>query len=207
MVGDITIKFLVTFVLSLIFGLERQRSYKPIGFVTYIFVAMGSCGLSIASLLIASDNPLPLLSAIVTGIGFLGAGALIKTSDKILGFTTAASIWIFAIFGLLIGIGMYSLAFTIYISVLIVVLIDRVLERHGIGSYQKRLTIILNKNIHSGELAKIFGTKRYKVDSVDIDFKKKTYMLSLIIKGKKSILNRIPVKLQDIKEVTGFKFE
>ena len=86
----IIFRFVLAFVLALLFGFNRQKAHKPTGFVTYIFVAIGSCALSMAAILI-SENPLPLLAAIVTGIGFLGAGALIKTSDKVFGFTSAAS--------------------------------------------------------------------------------------------------------------------
>lgn len=72
------------FLLSTIYDFLRQRLYKPIGFGTYIFVAIGACELSLGSRLVSSENPLPLLGAIVTGIGFLSAGALVKTSDKVI---------------------------------------------------------------------------------------------------------------------------
>ena len=99
--------------------------HKPIGFGTYIFVATGACGLSLVSILIPTENPLPLLGAIVTGIGFLGAGALIKTADRVVGFTSAASIWIFAIFGLIAGLGHYLLSFVIYGVVWAVMAIEK----------------------------------------------------------------------------------
>ena|SRR5659263_171028 len=95
----ILLRLTLTFALSLIFGYERQRSHKPIGFGTFIFVSVGSCGLAITATIL-SENPLPLLGSVVTGIGFLGAGALIKTNEKTFGFTTAASVWLFAIFGI-----------------------------------------------------------------------------------------------------------
>src|SRR6185503_20781311 len=96
-----------TFVLAFAFGLARQKLGKAIGFGTFIFVALGACGLSLVALEFADQqqNPLPLLSAIVTGIGFLGAGALFRTADRVVGFTSAATIWIFACFGMAIGLG------------------------------------------------------------------------------------------------------
>ena len=63
--------------LALVFGLARQRRGKPIGFGTFIFVSVGSCSLAVVALQLSPANPLPLLGAVVTGIGFRGAGALI----------------------------------------------------------------------------------------------------------------------------------
>src|SRR3989338_11188985 len=108
------LNFGIVFVMSATFGIQRQRSHKPIGFGTFIFVALGSCGLSMIAMIIEPQSPIPLLSAIVTSIGFLGAGALIRTSDKIFGFTTAAGIWLFAIIGVLVGIQNYFFALIIY---------------------------------------------------------------------------------------------
>src|SRR3990167_3502886 len=132
-----TIFFRVTivFLAALLFGVQRQRSHKPIGFGTFTFVSTGSCVLAIISLLLAPTEPLPLLGAIITGIGFLGAGALIKTTDKIFGFTSAASIWVFAILGLIIGLGKYKEGFIVYSMIWITILVDGYLEHHAIGSY------------------------------------------------------------------------
>ncbi|MCX6706574.1 MAG: MgtC/SapB family protein [Candidatus Woesearchaeota archaeon] len=141
----ILFRFAITFVLSFLYGLERQRAHKPTGFGTFIFVAVGSCGLAITAMTMNTDNPLSLLSAIVTGIGFLGAGALIKTTDKIFGFTTAASIWVFAIFGLIIGVGDYLVGMIIYALVWVIILSDNYLEKKGIGSYQRKILITTNR--------------------------------------------------------------
>jgi putative Mg2+ transporter-C (MgtC) family protein len=131
----------LAFVLSLIFGLERQKSHKPVGFGTFIFVTLGACSLSIIALELGGTNPLPLLGAIVTGIGFLGAGALIKTTDKIFGFTTAASIWVFSILGLSMGVGNYKVGFALYFFVWVSIFVDKYLESKGIGSYQKKIVV------------------------------------------------------------------
>ena len=91
------IRMLLVFGLSLIFGLERQRSHKPVGFGTFIFVALGACTIGIVATKYSLGDSISLLAATITGIGFLGAGALIKNTDKVFGFTTASAIWLFAI--------------------------------------------------------------------------------------------------------------
>ena len=123
------------------FGLVRQGMGKPIGFGTFIFLALGSCGLALTALGHNQENPLPLLSAIVTGVGFLGAGALFRAGDRVSGFTSAATIWIFAVFGLTMGVGEYLISGLIYASVFVVIGVDYWLAKRWFGSHNRRLTV------------------------------------------------------------------
>lgn len=200
-------RFVVTLVLSMIFGLERQKSHKPIGFGTFIFVAMGSCTLGITAITLNAENPLPLLGAIVTGIGFLGAGALIKTTDKIFGFTTAASIWAFAILGLVIGVGEYFIGMVLYGSVWIVILVDRYFETKGIGSYQKKIIITASKSINNEELMSVLGTKKHKMVSMDINKKDNRISMTVFVEGSKKEINELPQRLFKKDWVDSFKIE
>lgn len=203
----IVFRFIVTFVLALLYGLERQRSHKPIGFGTFIFVSVGSCALAITATQINSENPLPLLSAIITGIGFLGAGALIKTTDKIFGFTTAASIWLFSIIGLVIGSGEYMIGGITYALVWIVIYIDRFLEKKGIGTYQKRVLLVATKNITTQEIEEILRTRRYKIVSIEIDRKASLYTINLLVEGTKESINQVPKRLFKTDWIQSFKIE
>ena len=201
---EILIRFIITFALSLLFGIERQRSHKPIGFGTYIFVAVGSCGLAIVSIII---DVLNILSAIVTGIGFLGAGALIKTGDKIFGFTSAACIWIFAIFGVIIGVGEYYVGLIMYIFIWVVIGIDKIFEKKNLGSYQKKLNIVANREIIKDDFRSILGIKRYKVVSVDVNKKTNLFSFTILIEGTKSSINHIPDILHNIEWIDSFSME
>ncbi len=133
----------LTMVLAFLFGFERQRSRKPIGFGTFIFVSVGACSLALIARALPGQNTVPLLAAIVTGIGFLGAGALIKSGEKIHGFTSAALIWLFAIFGLAIGIGELALGVAIYLVIWVVSLVDQLLQNRSIGAYKKQLSVTI----------------------------------------------------------------
>ena len=86
---SILVRILLVFILSSFFGLERQRSHKPVGFGTFIFVALGACIIGIIATKNNIDSSISLLAATITGIGFLGAGALIKSTDKVFGFNMA----------------------------------------------------------------------------------------------------------------------
>ena len=98
--GLVLVRFGSAFVLSLVLGLVRQKLGKPVGFGTFIFVAMGACALALTAVNVDAKNPFPLLASIVTGIGFLGAGTIIQVKDRVEGLTTAAGIWAVVGFGI-----------------------------------------------------------------------------------------------------------
>jgi putative Mg2+ transporter-C (MgtC) family protein len=188
------LRFLLTFVFAFFFGLERQRAHKPVSFGTYIFVSLGSCALAITSVNLSPANPLSLLGSIVTGIGFLGAGALIKTTDKIFGFTSAASIWLFAILGLVIGVGEYFIGIIMYIAVWVVIFVDYKLEERGIGTYQKRMIITTNSIVEEKKIKEILllELRKHKLISVEVDKKNNKLVFSYLIEGTKDKMNLIP---------------
>lgn len=204
----ILLRLTLTFALSLIFGYERQRSHKPIGFGTFIFVSVGSCGLAITATLL-NENPLPLLGSVVTGIGFLGAGALIKTNEKTFGFTTAASVWLFAIFGIIIGVGQYVIGITIYLLTWVIIYFDKLFEKKGMGYYQKRLIINTNKIVEKSEIKNIFsqGTQRHKFIGIDVDKKNNKIAITYLIEGTSEDIYKISKKLYEMDWFDSCKFE
>ncbi|MCR4327682.1 MAG: MgtC/SapB family protein [Nanoarchaeota archaeon] len=203
----IIFRMLLTFILAMVFGLQRQRTHKPIGFGTFTFVAIGSCGLAVTAIIIGMGNPLPLLGAIVTGIGFLGAGALIKTNDKIYGFTTAASIWVFSIFGLVIGVGEYLVGGIVYLSIWTIILVDGFFKKNGIGSYQKRIFFeIKNKNMNDfNELLKNF--KRIKMITIESNKRDKTEKLEYLVECDGKKLRKVINLINELKWVVSYKVE
>lgn len=120
---DIMIKLGISAILGLIIGLERELKRKPVGLKTSLVISVVSCLLTIVSIESAymfpdSDNvritmdPLRLAAQIVSGIGFLGAGVILRRgNDSISGLTTAAMIWGAAGIGIAVGAGFYIEAF------------------------------------------------------------------------------------------------
>lgn len=109
------------FVLSGIVGLEREVSLKPAGLRTHILVGLGSTLLTILSSQGFPDSDRSRIAAsIVVGIGFLGAGTIIKTEQKVIGLTTAATLWIVSSIGIAAGSGYYLLAITVTIFAFLV---------------------------------------------------------------------------------------
>ncbi len=92
-------------VVGLVIGAEREYQNKAAGLRTLMLVCVGSCTFTILSLKIGVENPDRLAANIVTGIGFLGAGAIFRDENKISGITTACTIWVTAALGMCIGSG------------------------------------------------------------------------------------------------------
>lgn len=111
---------IIAMLIGLIIGTEREYRSKPAGLRTLMLVSVGSCIFTILSLKIGVANPDRLAANIITGIGFLGAGAIFKDDNKINGLTTATSIWVCAALGMCVGSGNIFLALTGAVAVLLV---------------------------------------------------------------------------------------
>ena len=112
-------------------GAERELRRKSAGFRTNILIAMGSAIFTIASVTLAADrsDPTRIAAQIVTGIGFLGAGAILRTDVRVHGLTTAATVWVNAALGMVAGAGEYHLAAVGGAITLVVLLILAPIER------------------------------------------------------------------------------
>jgi len=108
---ELVVRLILSFVLSGLVGLEREVSLKPAGLRTHILVGLGSTLFTVLSLqAFSGSDPSRVAASIVVGIGFLGAGTIIKTKEKVIGLTTAATLWIVASIGVATGAGFYLLA-------------------------------------------------------------------------------------------------
>jgi uncharacterized membrane protein YhiD involved in acid resistance len=163
------LRLLIVFFLAFGIGLERQLRRKPVGFGTFIFVSTGACALAILSVDVDSENPLPLLGGVITGIGFLGAGALIRSNDRVFGFTTAALVWAMAALGVAGGAGLYHLVFVDYAIVWAVVLTDRLLEAKGFGSHAKVVHMTIANPIAAADLDRLLPAGHAQFERVRID--------------------------------------
>ena len=136
-----------------VIGLEREISGKPAGLRTTVLICVGSCLFVILSYVMAWDDdgsqigdPARIAAQIVTGIGFLGAGAIIQSRGSVIGLTTAATIWVTASIGMAIGIGYYPLAVVTTLIILFVLLglrrVDAWLLKHVRQSYDVDIKIV-----------------------------------------------------------------
>ncbi len=133
------LRLLLASLLGAIVGAERAWSGRPAaGVRTCLLIAAGSCVFTLMSTEMASGDAhdrTRIAAQIVTGIGFLGAGAILQRQDRILGLTTAASIWITAAIGMAVAAGEYAIGIgaTIIaaIAVPLLIPISNYIERKG----------------------------------------------------------------------------
>ena len=107
------IRVFLAAVLGAIIGLEREVHHKPAGLRTNILICIGAAVFTIISKEMVAgteDSLTRIASQIVTGVGFLGAGAIIQDRGGVHGLTTAATIWLVSSIGMACGAGMYKLA-------------------------------------------------------------------------------------------------
>ncbi len=126
---DLLLRVLLAAVLGGAIGFDREIRRKPAGMRTHMLVAVGSALFYAAGVLILGEatgtqftgDVLRVPAAIVTGVGFLGAGAILRAGDRVTGLTTAAGIWVVAAIGLLAGAGFVILAVGGTVLVLLIV--------------------------------------------------------------------------------------
>jgi putative Mg2+ transporter-C (MgtC) family protein len=128
----------VATLLGALLGFEREVTAKPAGLRTHMLVALGSALFMVGSILLTQDfstgvlvgvDPTRIGSTIVTGVGFLGAGMILRSGNRVLGLTTAAGIWVAAAIGMLVGSGYYIVSIFGTVLCLITLVGLRVVER------------------------------------------------------------------------------
>ena len=118
-------------------GLEREYRHKPAGLRTNMLISLGSALFSILSVELGAGagSPDRIAAQVVTGIGFLGAGAILRSGENVHGLTTAATIWVNAAIGMAAGLGSYTIA-TVGAAITLVVLavlpaMEQFVEKRG----------------------------------------------------------------------------
>lgn len=106
----IALKFVLAIFLSGLIGFEREKIHRPAGLRTHIIVGIGSLIFGLLSIRVFPNDPARLLSGVVTGIGFLGAGTIFREKELISGLTTASSLWATAAVGLALSLNEYFIA-------------------------------------------------------------------------------------------------
>jgi len=116
--GEICLRLACAMLVGLVIGTEREYTHRPAGMRTHILVALGACVVSITGELIfnhysalgSTADPARLSAQVITGVGFLGAGTIMREGANVKGLTTAASVWAVACLGVAAGFGYYALA-------------------------------------------------------------------------------------------------
>lgn len=204
-------RLILAAVLGGIVGLERQQRHKSAGLRTHILVSLGSCLVMVLSYKLylgvqglTNADPARLAAQVVSGIGFLGAGTIMKEGLTIKGLTTAASLWVVAGVGLAVGAGQYVGAVTTTIlSVLALTYLPKFERFYGCGPSQVALTVkTIDKPGQIGRIGSYLGTKNVSIIDIKIDDAGKNQLhISVII----DLTDRriIPEIVEGIKGIDG----
>ena len=133
---DDLLKLLAALLLGGAIGLERELHHKAAGFRTITLICIGATIFTILSIRIPSAGGAA--AAVVSGIGFLGAGVIMHEANRVTGLTTAATVWLSAAIGMCIGAGNYWLALATAIAALVVVRAFSLIEHHVDGLWESR---------------------------------------------------------------------
>ena len=136
-IWQVCMRLLCALLIGMVIGMEREYTHRPAGMRTHILVALGSCAVMITGQLIFSQysafgstpDPARLSAQVITGVGFLGAGTIMREGASVKGLTTAASLWAVACLGIAAGGGYYTVALPGMVFVLITLTVLEVLQK------------------------------------------------------------------------------
>lgn len=146
-------KLILSMILGIAVGMERKRKGQVAGVRTFALISMGACMAMLLSIYVPQEylglkngDPGRIAAQVVTGVGFLGGGAMIHMRGSVRGLTTAAGIWMVATIGMSVGVGMYLVAIVGTLLILVTLVSLEVWEhRRRIGQESKVISVKINK--------------------------------------------------------------
>lgn len=177
-----TVRLLLAAVLSGLVGIEREIKRHPAGFRTHLLVGIGACLMMLLSIFgfesylhnhpnITGFDPSRLPAYVVSGIGFLGAGTILVHGVTVRGLTTAASIWVVAGIGLVVGIGMYYEAILTTSVVILSLLFLNKIEKVFVKTPKtEQLNIVVkNKHVSLSKIVETLEEQRVTVQKITVE--------------------------------------
>lgn len=190
-------KLIVSMVLGSAIGYERKLKGQTAGIRTFALISMGATLAMLISIYVPQEymglkngDPGRIAAQVVTGIGFLGAGAIIQMKGSVRGLTTAAGIWMVATIGMTVGLGMYWLAVAATLLILVILhLFERIEHRISMGAESRIIRLILDDVVLDLEpYRRVLAENNVKVTNmlVDYNYKEKKTNINLIVLFRES---------------------
>ena len=185
---DMIIRLSLSFLAGAIIGFERSSRRQIVGLRTHILISTGSTLLMLLSIyltqyysLSGNGDPGRIAAQVVSGIGFLGAGAIIRLGNNIRGLTTAASLWFIAAVGLAIGSGMFLISgVTVTFGLITLFVLNKVERKIFPVEHYKMMEISFKENIQSTkETVEIIKEAGIGIQFIDVNQSTKTNQTKL----------------------------
>ena len=170
--------FVVRLLLAALFagviGLERESHGRPAGLRTHILVSMGSCLVMLLSIYgfpgWTARDPARLAAQVISGIGFLGAGTILREGASVKGLTTAASLWVVAGIGLAIGAGFYLSAVVATVIAVVALFFLEKLEKRFISPRAVSLEVtMVDRPGQLGEVCSLIGRHGFSIHGIELE--------------------------------------
>lgn len=185
-------KLVLSMALGAIIGYERKRKGQIAGVRTFSLIAMGATLAMILSIYVPQEylglkngDPGRIAAQVVSGIGFLGAGAIIQMKGSVRGLTTAAGIWMVAALGLTVGVGMYVIATVATILILFILWVLERIEHRMSSNFESRIL-----NIHTNSVVQDITPYRTLLKGrhasltsffISVDYEANTTTINLVV--------------------------
>jgi putative Mg2+ transporter-C (MgtC) family protein len=192
---ELVLRLVLATVLAGVIGLERELRDQPAGFRTHMLVSLGACLFAVVSAysveaFLGADrpgfryDPTRIAAQIVTGIGFLGAGAIIRSGMSVRGLTTAASLWVVAAIGTAIGLGGYLVGgVTAAISILALLILRPVRSRlvKGLKKEHEQFVIEAGLDLELDRLVREVAALPAKINHIRTEEEGETRSVVLLV--------------------------
>ena len=206
---ETALQLLISFIIGTAIGLEREYRSKAAGLRTMIMICFGSTIFTELSISIGGQSsPDRIASAVITGIGFLGAGVIFKDGLSINGITTATTIWIAAALGMAVGAGEYFIALIGSVVVLFVLTLFENIQRVVVRMHQAR-----SYKITYEEDATFIASLEKEIKKLNLRFHKardvkneNDYTVLYEVFGREEKLETLNVFLKSVPQVKSYEY-
>lgn len=211
---NIILRLVIACILGGLIGYERELTNRPAGFRTHILVCVGSALVMVTSDFIFSKycgqtsmDPARLGAQVISGIGFLGAGTIIREGYNVKGLTTAASLWAVACVGIAAGAGFYEGAVVATILIVLTLILLKKLEGHFFRKNRFKTLFIRADNV-PGKIAAISSIlERHSVVTRNIEFVNSEDDIDILIKLLIKLPRRVDFVniINELHDIEGIK--
>ena len=191
---ELVLRLFISALFGGLIGLERETLKRPAGLRTHILVSVGSALLMLVSIGLVAPfagtpntnlDPGRIAAQVVSGIGFLGAGTILRHGASIKGLTTAASLWVSAAIGLAVGGGFYLVAVVTTVIVMITLVVLRSLEHHILPgrAFEEINVVVEDVPGVIGRVTSLMGRRGVDIRSIEVEERvdSATMVLHLIV--------------------------
>lgn len=206
---EIALRLFLACVFGGVVGYERERNDSPAGFRTHILVSLGAALVMVLSMYGFNDfdtvnkDPARLAAQVISGIGFLGAGTILRDKTSIKGLTTAASLWVVAAIGLAAGAGFYFSAF--FVTTLVFLTLERSVETYFFRNSQSLKVVAVNGTCKVKEINHLLESHGIIPQNISMNLLKEEHNRTTIEYKLRTPFRKINIDgvIDDINEIDG----